>query len=95
MLFRAVLSVSALLAASLCVSLPASAQVSGRLTGSVVDATGASVAGASVSVKVTGGAVAATQLSSREGLYSFSGLQPGLHEVSVQLGGAPRPLRLR
>ncbi|MCX6595866.1 MAG: TonB-dependent receptor [Acidobacteria bacterium] len=87
MLFRTVLSACWLFAASLCLSLPASAQVSGRLTGSVVDSTGAAVSGASVSVTVTGGAVAATQLSSREGLYSFSGLQPGQYEVSVQLAG--------
>ena len=87
MLFRSRLVQWSLIATSACLSLPLSAQVSGRLAGSVVDATGAAVTCASVSVKVSGGAVAATQTTSREGLYSFSGRQPGLYDITVQLAG--------
>ncbi|MCC6586348.1 MAG: TonB-dependent receptor [Bryobacterales bacterium] len=66
----------------------ASAQVTGRLTGSVTDSTGAAVPNAKVSLLLAGGqqAVAVTQTSA-EGLYAFPALQPVNYDLTVETPG--------
>src|SRR5437868_3438648 len=58
----------------------------GQIVGKVTDPNGASVAGASVSIKSveTGREVTAT--SNDEGVYTVTNLQPGIYDVTVQSG---------
>lgn len=71
----------------LLISSSLSAQVAGRLSGSVADSSGAAIPGANVQLKTAGGAAAGAQSSSKDGLFSFAGLQPGIYEVLVELKG--------
>ena len=73
----AVLSVSSLLA-----------QVTGRLTGSVVDSSGAAIPGAAVNVFLTGGSrPVLTGSTSSDGLFSFSGVQAGTYDLVIDATG--------
>jgi len=64
------------------------AQVSGRLTGSVVDVSGAGVAGASVSLKLAGGAKTVLAASaSQTGLFELAGVRPEYYDVEVSAPG--------
>jgi hypothetical protein len=66
----------------------ASAQVAGRLTGSVVDASGAAVPNASVSVFVAGGnepVLAGT--TNQAGLFTFPAVRPETYDVSIAATG--------
>lgn len=63
------------------------AQVAGRLSGSVVDSSGAAISGASVKLTTRGGAVAGNQSTTSDGIFSFAGLQPGTYEVEVEMNG--------
>lgn len=71
----------------LLISSSLSAQVAGRLSGSVADSSGAAIPGANVQLKTAGGTAAGSQSCSREGLFSFAGLQPGTYEIQVELKG--------
>jgi len=64
-----------------------SAQVAGRLSGTVSDSTGAVIAGASVTVRTSDGTVAATQSTSAEGIFNFAALPSGAYDVTVDLAG--------
>jgi hypothetical protein len=66
----------------------ANAQVAGRLTGSVVDPTGAAVPGASVSVFVAGGKEPVLTGSTNEaGLFSFPAVRPETYDVTITATG--------
>ena len=61
--------------------------VSGEITGTVTDASGAAVVGATVSVLNVATGVVATDKTSSSGLYHFSELLAGIYDVSVDSGG--------
>ncbi|MGP8246021.1 MAG: carboxypeptidase regulatory-like domain-containing protein [Bryobacteraceae bacterium] len=67
---------------------PARAQLDGRITGSVVDASGAAVPGAQVSLFLAGGQkpllVAKT---ATDGVYHFIGVRPGYFDLSIEAKG--------
>jgi hypothetical protein len=70
-----------------CLS-PAYAQFSGRLTGTVVDATGAVVPGADVQLSLPGGAKALlVTKTSNDGIYHFIGIRPTYYDLTVQSKG--------
>src|SRR5437868_7430274 len=66
-------------------------QFSGRVTGTVVDATGAAVPGADVQLSLNGGAKAllATKTSS-DGIYHFIGVRPSYYDLTVEAKGFVR-----
>lgn len=73
-----------LLLAALC--LPA--QNTGRMSGLVTDASGASIPGAKVDLYIPGGAApVVTTTTNAEGLYSLTGLQPVYYDVHVEAPG--------
>ena len=80
-----------LISAAVCLSLLAglaSAQVSGRLTGTVVDASDAVVPEAQVQLVLPGGTAAvATTKTTTDGIFVFVGLRPGAYEVKIQASG--------
>jgi hypothetical protein len=64
------------------------AQASGRITGSVGDATGAGIAGATVQLHLAGtSAVAASTTTSSDGLFSFAAVSAGSYDVTVENPG--------
>ena len=64
------------------------AQVAGRLSGSVVDQTGASVPGATVNVFVPGGKEPVLSGTTNEaGLFSFIAVRPDTYDISVEFKG--------
>jgi hypothetical protein len=68
-------------------SVVASAQVTGSITGTVVDPTGAAVPKAKISIMLAGGARALTETQTNaEGLFSIATIRPELYDLSV---GAP------
>ena len=65
-----------------------SAQVAGRLSGSVVDQSGAPVPGATVNVYVAGGKEPLlTGNTNQEGLFLFSTVRPGTYDVGIEAQG--------
>lgn len=73
---------------TLAFSLNLAAQVNGRLTGSVVDPSGAPVPAAKVEVFLRGGASALLQTVTNEsGIFAFSSLRPEAYDISVTLSG--------
>ncbi len=70
---------------------PAKAQLSGRISGSVVDASGASVPGAAVRLYLTGGKkpLLSTK-TSNEGLYNLIGVRPTDYDLEVEASGFVR-----
>lgn len=79
-----------LLSGALVFSLTSSllAQTSGRLSGSVTDATGAAVADATVSLFLAGGGQALTVTkTSDQGMYSFPALQPQVYDLTIERQG--------
>jgi hypothetical protein len=72
----------------LLVTLPGYAQFSGRVTGAVVDSSGAAVPGATVDLILTGGKKALlSATTSADGLYHFIGVRPADYDVTVQAKG--------
>src|SRR5581483_3275569 len=74
---------------SLCFALsPVYGQFSGRVTGTVLDATGAVVPGADVGLFLPGGskALLATK-TSNDGIYHFIGVRPSYYDLSVEAKG--------
>jgi hypothetical protein len=64
------------------------AQSTGRITGSVTDASGAAVPGATVSLHMSGGSAAIqTATTTSDGLFSFAAIQPGAYDLSVGSSG--------
>ncbi|HEY2013288.1 MAG TPA: TonB-dependent receptor [Bryobacteraceae bacterium] len=69
-------------------AMPAFAQVTGTLSGSVVDASGAAVPNAQVKLILPGGtAPILSATTTAEGLYSFIGVRPGTFTVLVEAKG--------
>src|SRR5450432_1272282 len=68
--------------------IPANAQFSGRVTGSVLDASGAVVPYVDVELYLAGGKkpLLATQTSA-DGLFNFSGVRPAYYDLTVQAKG--------
>src|SRR5215467_6815387 len=78
----------ALSAYIIAVTLSLPAQVTSRLTGSVVDPTGAAVAGAIVDVQLQGGTKpVASMPTTSDGLFAFTGVAPGTYDVIVTSAG--------
>src|SRR5689334_19878424 len=72
----------------LLAAVPAVCQVTGTLSGSVQDASGAGVPNATVNVLLPGGnAPVLTGKTTGEGLFSFTGVRPGTFDVSVEAKG--------
>ncbi len=69
----------------LCLPLAAAAQSTGRITGTVADATGAVLPGATVTARM--GATTRTTISDASGRYTIESLPPGVWEVSFELSG--------
>ena len=64
------------------------AQVAGRLSGSVVDQTGAAIPGATVNVFVPGGKEPVLSATTNEaGLFSFIAVRPDTYDVAVEAKG--------
>jgi hypothetical protein len=64
------------------------AQVTGRISGSVVDASGAAVPNAQVQLLLSGSkAPVSITATTAEGLYRFAGVQPGKYDVTVNASG--------
>lgn len=83
--FRAALAAPLLLCA--CVA-GLFAQASGRISGSVTDATGSAVPGASVSLQLPGSpAVVANTTTTSEGLFSFAAVAAATYDLSVENAG--------
>src|SRR6516165_8276313 len=71
-----------------CLCSTAQAQFSGRVTGTVVDASGAVVPGADVQLTLNGGARALlTTKTSSDGIYHFIGVRPSYYDLTVQAQG--------
>lgn len=69
-------------------ALPAFAQVTGRVSGSVNDASGAAVPGAAVNLYLAGGAkpVLSTK-TTHEGLFTFTAVRPEFYDLAVEAAG--------
>jgi len=79
---------SGLVVLSLVTGLPGYAQFSGRVTGSVVDSSGAAVAGATVDLYLAGGEKPLlTVKTTAEGLYHFLGVRPADYDLTVEARG--------
>ena len=66
----------------------AKAQLSGRISGSVVDSSGSSVPGANVRLYLAGGKKAVlTVKTSAEGLYNLLGVRPAEYDLEVEAAG--------
>jgi hypothetical protein len=72
----------------LTLEIPAGAQLSGRISGSVIDAAGASVPGATVNLFLAGGAKPiATTHTAADGAYHFIGLRAADYDLAVESPG--------
>ncbi|MCL4402094.1 MAG: TonB-dependent receptor [Acidobacteria bacterium] len=70
------------------ISLPLLAQVAGRVTGSVVDASGAAVPDADVRLSLAGGSSAVLSAKTTTGgLFSLAGVRPESYDLTVEKGG--------
>src|ERR1051325_5430575 len=78
--------------AVVCLAAPfLNAQVAGRLSGTVVDQTGASVPGATVNVYVAGGKEPVlTGKTNDAGVFSFIAVRPDSYDVAVEAKGFAR-----
>src|SRR5205085_6357194 len=69
-------------------SIPANAQFSGRVSGSVTDATGAAVPSADVELYLAGGKrPLLSSQTSGDGLFNFIGVRPAYYDLTVQSKG--------
>ena len=77
-----------ILSASVFLAASANAQMSGRIAGSVIDASGAAVGGADVELYLAGGQKPLlVSKTSAEGLYNFIGVRPADYDLSVSAMG--------
>jgi len=75
-------------AAVLLCALPVSAQVSGRVAGTVIDVSGGAVSGARIQLTLPGGQVAVlTATTTAEGTFRITGVQPGFYDLAVEAPG--------
>src|SRR6185369_1148146 len=86
-----------LLVAGLLVSFACAmhAQTLGTVTGEVRDASGAAVAGASITVRNTETNGVRTVATNEEGVYSVPALNPGMYDVKVEKPGFKSATRAR
>src|SRR5713101_6583533 len=67
---------------------PGFAQVTGRITGSVTDSSGAAIPDAVVNLLLKGGAKPVlTTVTTPEGLYSFTNVRPETYDMTVEAKG--------
>ncbi len=79
-----------ILSVSLFLAGLANAQMSGRISGAVIDATGAAVGGADVELYLAGGQKPLlVSKTSAEGLYNFIGVRPAEYDLSISAKGFP------
>ena len=83
-------SLLAAVMASLCVNLPAHAQSTGELVGSISDQTGAALAGVRVTLR---GAADRVTETGATGEFAFASLPPGEYEITAVLSGFERVRR--
>jgi hypothetical protein len=77
-----------LLIALMAITIPLGAQFSGRVSGSVVDATGGAVPEAEVSLYLSGGSrPLLSEKTTAEGLYTFIGVRPATYDLTVEASG--------
>jgi ABC-type Na+ efflux pump permease subunit len=62
----------------------------GNIRGTITDANGAVVSGATVKIKNMGTGVETTTTTNSEGIFQVSALQPGDYQVTVEAGGFKR-----
>ena len=68
----------------------------GQITGKVVDTNGATIAGATVSVKSVDNGATRDVTTDNDGFYTVTSLQPGIYDVTIQSSGfAVRTQRVR
>src|SRR5664279_112487 len=80
--------VCGILSATLFLAVSSYAQMSGRIAGSVIDATGAAVGGADVELYLAGGQKPLlVSRTSAEGLYHFIGVRPAEYDLSISAKG--------
>jgi hypothetical protein len=73
---------------ALALGVPASAQVTARLSGAIIDQTGSAVPSATVDVFLPGGAKPIlTTTSTAEGIFAFTGIQAGTYDVVITANG--------
>src|ERR1700704_1477737 len=66
----------------------ANAQMSGRISGSVMDASGAAIGGADVELYLAGGQKPLlVSKTSAEGLYNFIGVRPAEYDLTISAKG--------
>src|SRR6266478_1758230 len=95
-LVKFALGVSLLVACIVMLSQPARAQSTyGTVTGSVVDASGAAIADAQVTLTNLGTSEKRTQSTGSDGLYSFVNLFPGKYKVDEEREATELPLNGR
>ena len=76
-----------LLCALLTAALPVYGQDTGYISGTVIDKSGAAVAGAEVTLTSTSGNLTRTTTTNGDGLYTIAGLPGGTYNVSVSAKG--------
>jgi len=72
---------------ALCVPCPSYAQDTGYISGTVIDKSGAAIAGADVTVTNTGGNLTRTTTTNGDGAYNVAGLPGGSYNLSVAAKG--------
>ena len=82
-----------LLIIALAAAVPARAQDTGTISGSVVDQSGQVLPGASVSLIDEATSIARTIVSNERGDFAFRAVQPGTYTVTVELSGFSLPAR--
>jgi len=68
-------------------------QNTGRITGSVVDASGAAIPGATVQLILDDGGLAASTATTAEGLFRFTAIQPRTYSLAVEASGFSKQVR--
>jgi len=75
------------LVAALCLPLVSHAQDTGYIGGTVIDKTGAAIAGAEVTIKNTAGSLTRTTISNGDGAYVIPGLAGDTYDMTVSAKG--------
>ena len=72
---------------ALCIPCPSYAQDTGYISGTVIDKSGAAVAGADATLTSTGGTLTRTTTTNNDGAYVIAGLPGGTYNLSVTAKG--------
>src|SRR4051812_8932216 len=68
-------------------------QVNGRVSGSVIDNSGAAIPGATVNLTMSGGSKATFKAETTgDGLFTFTGVRPETYDISVESTGFSRQI---